>query len=44
MKKRATAITKGCADCKAILVAAEAEAHSTAKINPIPASFQLIKL
>ena len=33
-KKRETAITKGCANCKAILVVTEAEGHKRAKKIP----------
>lgn len=33
-KKRETAITKGCANCSAILVVTEAEGHKSAKKIP----------
>lgn len=39
MKKRVTAITKGCADSNPILVAAEADDHNIAKQIPAAMSF-----
>ena len=42
IKKRDTAITNGCADCSAIFVAVEAEAHKNAKAIPIQINFQFI--
>ena len=41
IKKRVTAITKGWADCKPILVAAEAEDHKMAKQIPAISSLKL---
>jgi hypothetical protein len=42
IKKRLTAIANGCAEINAILVAADADAQSSAKANPMPVNLQFI--
>lgn len=44
IKKRVTAIIKGCALCKPILVAADADAHRIAKQIPAVSSLILLGL
>ena len=42
IKKRATAITNGCADCNAIFVAVAADDHNKAKNTPAAMYFQFM--
>jgi hypothetical protein len=44
MPKRITAITKGWAENKAILVAVEADAHKMAKDNPATSHVYLLRV